>query len=323
MASAPSVPTAPARADLPLPAGAIRWLARDGFNGALAWSPDGRTIAAGGHDGTVKLWDAATGTEARTIKNAAGVLCVTFSSDSKLVAYGDEHASAHIRDAATGREIRVLQAPPTASILGLAFSPDGRLLVGAPRGYKGGTGDERAPLIVWDVATGRELRRMYGHWQYAFSAAFAPDGRSLISSGYDDNSLRLWDMATGKETRRFSGHTLNVPCVAFSPDGRVIASCSEDRTIRLWDPATGKVVRTLPLQRREVYGVAFSPDGRLLASASQDQTVRLWDIATGRQIGGARWAGRPAVVGRVLAGWPADRNRPRWTAASYVWAVPR
>jgi hypothetical protein len=156
-------------------------------------------------------------------------------------------------------------------VLGVAFSPDGRLL--ATAGY-----DSTARL--WDPATGGHLRTLAGHTRQVSGVAFSPVRRLLATASWD-GTARLWDPATGDCLRILADRADTVRGVAFSPDGRLLATASRDGTTRLWDPATGQQLRTLAGHTSTVVGVAFSPDGRLLATASEDTTARLWDRATG------------------------------------------
>jgi len=112
------------------------------------------------------------------------------------------------------------------------FSPDGRTI--ASGSYK--------TIRLWDVSTGREIKRFEGHKNTIWSVNFSPDGRS-IASGSDDNTIRLWDVSTGREIKRFEGHTSYILSVKFSPDGRSIASGSYDKIIRLWDVSTGREIK--------------------------------------------------------------------------------
>jgi WD40 repeat protein len=284
---------------------------------SVAFSPDGRLLASGSSDETIKLWDVATGREVRTLSgHTDNVRSVAFSPDGRLLASGscgqrDSSGDCiqdeiKLWDVATGREVRTLSGH-TDNVRSVAFSPDGRLLAS-------GSWPE---IKLWDVATGREVRTLSGHTYGVSSVAFSPDGR-LLASGSLDETIKLWDVASGSLVRTLSGHTDNVRSVAFSPDGRLLASGSTDATIKLWDVATGREVRTLSGHTDEVNSVAFSPDGRLLASGSDDETIKLWDVATGREV--RTLSGHTSYVlsvafspdGRLLASGSTDATIKLW-----------
>jgi mono/diheme cytochrome c family protein len=162
----------------------------------------------------------------------------------------------------------------TGSVRDIAFASDGSQAASA--------GDDRT-VRLWDVATGRELRRFEGHTDEVTCVAFTPDGRRLLT-GSRDRTLRLWDAQTGKELRRLRGHTDAVRAVAVSADGRRAATGADDGTVRLWDLTRGVEVGCLTGHTRTVRAVALAPDGRRLLSAGQDGSLRLWDAGTGQEI---------------------------------------
>ncbi len=161
-----------------------------------------------------------------------------------------------------------------ASVLSVAFAPDGKTLASA-------SSDRTVKL--WDRATGTNLATLKGHEDRVLSVAFAPDGETLASAS-DDRTVKLWDRATGANLATLKGHEASVSSVAFAPDGKTLASASWDKTVKLWDRATGANLATLKGHEAYVSSVAFAPDGKTLASASWNQTVKLWDRATGANL---------------------------------------
>jgi uncharacterized protein with WD repeat len=200
-------------------------------------------------------------------------------------------------------------------VLGLAFSPDGRLLV---------TGSNDHTARLWEVASGQERTRLT-HDSAVWAVAFSPDGR-LLASGSGNGIVRVWDTASGELVRELSSTERQVRwvfAVAFSPDGRQLASGSNG-PVQVWDTASGELVRELlsrPRERWGVWGIAFSPDGRLLATGSGDWTTRLWDVASWQKR--AEFTHRSALFdvafspdGRLMATGSMDGTARLWEVAS-------
>ena len=239
---------------------------------SVALSADGRTVASGSYDCTVRLWDAQTGQGRRALQGHEGIVnCVDLSADGRTVASGSEDCTVRLWDAQTGQVLRTLQGFES-KIYSVALSADGRTVV---------SGSEDRTVRLWDAQTGQVLRTLQGYESWITSVALSADGRTVVS-GSPDKTVRLWDAQTGKSLRILQGHDSWVTSVALSADGLTMASGSRDRTVRLWDGQTGQVLRTLSDHDDEVSSVAMSADGRTVVSGSDNCLVRLWDAQTGQ-----------------------------------------
>jgi WD40 repeat protein/predicted Ser/Thr protein kinase len=253
----------------------------------VAFGPDGRSIASGDGNGTVRLWDAATGEPCATLAHPGHVWSLAYSPDGRWLATASgADDRARIWDVATARLRKEIQVP-AAALRFVIVSPDGTSVAVTavdPR--------VRTPRFhVCDVTTGE--RRFSGE---GWALAYSPDGRWLAGQAADEKVVFLMDSQTHQMAAQFRGHEAFIFKVIFSPDSRRLASCSGDRTVRLWQIDSG-ACQVLRGHSDEVEAVAFHPDGTRLASGGEDRTVLLWDLARGEEV--ARLQGHTGYVWSV------------------------
>jgi WD40 repeat protein len=245
----------------------------------LAFSHDGRLLAAGSGDGTTRVWHVTTGKEVYKLKGPeVWIESVAFAPDDRTLAVvGDVNVKS---DDSEDRIIRVWDLAAAAKVgrayrapglRRVTFSPDGKTLAGI-------CFDTCARLI--DRATGQDLNHLAGHVGAICAVAYTPDGKLVATAG-KDHSIRLWDAHTGKQFRVLEGHSDTVHAIAFSPDSRWLVSAGGDATVALWEIATGR-----RLFHSEGNGgvstVAFAPDGKSFASGGFFEPIRLWGVPTGK-----------------------------------------
>lgn len=276
------------------------------------FSPDGTLIASGGMDNSVKLWEAVTGREVRSLHGHANeVTLLAFSPDGRRLASGSQD-SVKIWEVESGRLLRGFGN--RIGVRGLAFSPDGsRLAAGdGPLLRQWNLTTEGEPLVikpagflydiaysrdgkwlavgglrhvrVFDAATGAEARSWEAHpRRRVTSLSFSRDGR-LLATGSSDKTAKVWEFETGREVMTFAGaHQEELTSVAFSPDAKsLVTTAGFDKVGVVWDVQTGSSRHRLDLHQNAVKSATFHPNGHWLLTASYDRRMILWDAETGR-----------------------------------------
>jgi tetratricopeptide (TPR) repeat protein len=277
---------------------------------SVAFSADGRWLAASASDGSVQIWDITTGQQ--HLRVMAYAWAVIFSTDGRWLVTGGKRTT-QIWDTATGQQ-RLSVKHKSSRDHGVALTPDGRWLA---------TGSPGNAVRIWDTADGHELMTISLSRQIStFSVptevdglAFSPDGRWLAAAS-TDKTARIWDTGTGDPFLE-AIHDGAVSAVAFSPDGRWLATASTDKTARIWDTGTGDPILKA-IHDGAVSAVAFSPDGHWLATASTDKTARIWDTSTGQMLAELP---HTKAVQNVVFSPDGDRLATASRQSAQIWAL--
>jgi WD40 repeat protein len=232
----------------------------------MAFSLDGKLVAAGGGGKKLRGWDTLSGKLVFEVElDLTPYGAVSLSADGKTLAAVKQGGQLTLYDTAAGKELRIITERSSRPTL----SPDGKTLAASTA-----TG-----LCVWDAADGKLRREFRDRWGVI---AFSADGRYMAFG--ERQAIRLLEVTSLREVRRFEDCASQVHYeargLAFSPDGRLLVS-GQEHTIGLWDVATGKQLNRLPAHEGVVYGVAFAPDGTALASGSDDGAACVWGLPAG------------------------------------------
>ena len=273
-----------------------------GHTGAVAgaaFSPrDGRMLITASHDGTIRLWNVAAGSEIVTVGGFKGhtgkVNCVAFSPDGRMAVSTGFDGKVFLWDVASGAQIAPLNGH-TDWVWRAAFSPDGRRVV---------SGSRDGTVRIWDVKSGEELLRYSSGDGNVMGVAFLPDGAGVVSTrcavlDYHwpaaQPALSVWALDAEAEAGFRATEDLKYPVTAAAvSDDRTVLVGTADGTLAVWDARAKRTLVTLAGHAGAVRAVSLSRDGRRALSAGEDGTVRFWELATGQEI--RRFSGQPGDV---------------------------
>jgi WD40 repeat protein/serine/threonine protein kinase len=321
---------------------------------SLCFSTDGKRMATGCSDGSVKIWDVASGQQIFNVEGRGEVRTLAVSLAEEKLAAVSADGTVRSWNPTTGEESRVATIEGQAGgVRAAAFTPDGRTLVtlsaddtvrisdaasgkeiatskADPKPVSFGLSSDGRLLVIGSsdgfvslrsAATGQETRRIKTRSALTV-AALSPDGNTLaIGAGY---AVYLWDVAKDTQLQLLSGHSELVLYANFSPDGKQLVTGSGDRTARLWDLASpqqvgvSRQVAVFKGHGDAVLRVGFSPDGKSLVTASQDRTAKIWSLESEGAPGLIRQAGDVMAIapdGKSFAIGMRDGSIKIWTVA--------
>lgn len=239
---------------------------------ALAWKPDGKTLAAGNFQ-EVRLYDATGKTEQAVLKghmDAVRALAWTRDGNTLVAAGGTPGRKGEVKIWSADGSLRHTMTGHADCIYALALSPDGK--VAATASYD-------KLIKLWDVETGKELKTLKDHIDAIYSLAFTPDGKRLVS-GAADRSIKVWNPATGERLFTLSESTDGVNSVVISPDGQRIAGAGQDKSIRIWkfdSNGNGATLENSMIAHEDaVLRIAYTRDGKYLISSSADRSLKVF-----------------------------------------------
>lgn len=280
---------------------------------SVDFHPDGKMIASGSADNTVKLWNTSTGSLVHNlIGHTSSVYCLAFNPSGELLASGSFDRSILLWNVSSGQIIGNLTGH-TASVWSLSFNSEGTLLA---------SGSSDNNIKIWDIQSGETIANITGHTDSVRTVAFGSS--DLLASGSYDSSVILWNISNQKPVHTIEDHSDSVTSIVFHPQESVLASGSFDHGVHLNDVDTGELVLNLTSHTDWVRTVDFSPDGMLLASGGSDRSLLFWDtypapsLSKGELIGNL--TGHESSVlsisfnptGNVLASASADSTVRLW-----------
>jgi eukaryotic-like serine/threonine-protein kinase len=293
------------------------------FIKSIAFSPDGRWFATGGHEGAVRVWDAAS-------RQLITRLAIPTTATDGAVHWGGLQFSSG-GQWLVGRTLTGVRIWATATWNELSCLNDAEgpvvFLPGAERAIVRCRTEASAQPYVFATRDWGRLGPATGAWsRLAHVLAVTTDGRFAVAHSKGGGLVQWWDVAAGLVRHEF--HVSEPDALeriiawALSPDGRYLVGGTWTGWMHVWDCQTGQKYSSCQAHQSPVYGFTFSPDGKTLVTAGHDQVLHWWDVATWQCLGTRRghlnevWCAAFAPDGRTLATGGKDALVKFWDAAS-------